>query len=173
MRISQIKCAAIACASVMLTPALCLAADVTLFNTAKVSLNDAVMAAEKASGGKAVDVDFTKEKDMPTFDVTIARGDATEHYTVNAGAMKAMAVQNKGLLAKLDHEPKKERVAAQIAPVSMTSAVSKAESATGGKAIEAELETSGKMATYEIELVKNGETIKSKVDAASGDVVKQ
>ena len=146
--------------------------DIQSFDQAKVSAKDAVSAAEKASGGKAMDVKFTTDNKKPVFDVVVlkAGNNATMHYRIDASASTASAREKQGVTSKLSGEPQKERASANVAKVSLSDAIGKAESSTGGKAINAELEVRGSTADYDIEVVKAGTSETVSVDAATGNV---
>lgn len=57
--------------------------------------------------------------------------------------------------------------------IGVARAVAAAEQATGGKAFEADLDTERGVLVYEIDLVKNGQTVEAAIDAATGKLVRQ
>jgi uncharacterized membrane protein YkoI len=166
--------AAIAVAAFAALPAFATASksDIQSFEQAKLTAGEAVSAAEKASGGKAMDVKFTTDSKKPAFDVIILKtgANATEHYIVDADTSTGSARQKQGVSAKVSGEPQSERASANVAKVSLSDAISKAESSAGGKVINAELELRGSTADYDMEVIKNGASAMYTVDAANGTV---
>jgi uncharacterized membrane protein YkoI len=142
--------------------------DIQAFEQTKMSARDAVSAAEKASGGKAMDVSFTTDNKKPIYDVTVLKANATHHYIVDADA--GMAREKQGVKSKVSGEPQSERASAKIAKVSLSDAIGKAEASTGGKVIGAELEVRGSTADYDVEVVKGGASEMYMVDAGTGAV---
>ena len=142
------------------------------FEAAKLSAHDAVSAAEKAGGGKAMDVKFTTDNKKPAFDVVILKtgSNSTMHYMVDADSSMANARQKQGVSSKVSGESQSERASANVAKVSLGDAISKAESSAGGKVINAELEVRASTADYDMEIVKNGASAMYTVDAANGTV---
>jgi uncharacterized membrane protein YkoI len=147
------------------------ASDMDAVAKSKLSLNDAIMAAEKASGGKAMEADITTKKDLPVWDITVLKGDSTAHYAVDASTSTAQAVEDKGLMAKVEKEGQDERKAARSASVSLKEAVSTVEKQTGGKVMTADLEADSNKAQYDFKLALDGKTVKKSVDAATGKIV--
>lgn len=147
------------------------ASDVEAVGKSKLSLNDAIMAAEKASGGKAMEADITTKKDMPVWDITVLKGDSTAHYAVDASTSTAQAVEDKGIMAKVEKEGQDERKAARSVPVTLKEAVSTVEKQTGGKVMTADLEADSKKAQYDFKVAVNGDTVKKSVDAATGKII--
>src|SRR4051812_17786147 len=76
--------------------------DAKAIDNAKLTMGDAIAAAEKASGGKAMEANITTKKKAPIFDVTVLVGDSTKNYTVNAAVEKAKAVPNNSIINKID-----------------------------------------------------------------------
>lgn len=143
-------------------------ADISALQNAKVSMRDAITTAEKAGGGKAIDVTFDDDKGG-TYDVTLIANDKTEHYIVPATMANATASKSKDLTDKVDMESKGEKSALAAAKVSLSEAISKAESTTKGKAIGAELKTRNKMAVYEVDVVGAGDKVMQvSVDSMNG-----
>lgn len=62
-----------------------------------------------------------------------------------------------------------------VAPqtIGVARAVSAAESATGGRAFEAELDHEGGAPVYEVSLVKHGRAVEAHIDAVTGRLVRQ
>lgn len=146
--------------------------DIAALQKASVPMTNAIAAAEKASGGKAIDATFNeKSKVGGFFDVAVISGDKTEHYTVDAMMQTAAATKNNSVIAKLDREGGTEKSDLQAAKVSLSEAVSKAESSVRGKAIEAELEHRDKTGVYMIDVVdSSNNVVKVSVDSMTGAV---
>ena len=146
-------------------------ADITALEKAAVSMRDAISTAEKASGGKAIDVSFDDDKGG-TYEVTVINADKTEHYTVNAVMKPAAAMPDKSIKAKADFESKGEKEALAMAKVSLSEAVAKAESQAKGKAIGAELERRDKATFYDVDVIGAGNKVMQvSVDAMNGTAV--
>lgn len=146
-------------------------ADISALEKAAVSMHDAIATAEKASGGKAIDVSFDDDKGG-TYEITLINGDKTEHYTVNAVAKPAAAMPDKSLAAKANIETKGEKDALKMAKLSLSDAVAKAESETKGKAIGAELTRKDKATFYDVDVVGAGDKVMQvTVDAMNGTAV--
>lgn len=145
-------------------------ADITALEKAAISMRDAISTAEKASGGKAIDVSFDDDKGG-TYEVTVINGDKTEHYTVNAVAKPAAAMPDKSLMAKANIETKGEKDALAAAKLSLSDAVAKAETQTKGKAIGAELTRKDKATFYDVDVVGAGKVMQVTVDAMNGTAV--
>ncbi|HZS81834.1 MAG TPA: PepSY domain-containing protein [Stellaceae bacterium] len=145
--------------------------ELQTFQQAKVTLADAVSAAEKHSGGKALGANFEDRNGNPVFRVkTLQNG------TVWEGAVDAVSGQIVGQgkttpESRLDQEDKAEIAAFQKTKTPLTEAVKTAEQHAGGKALDAELEASGGKAVYEMEVVKNGTIQRVTIDPANGQVV--
>lgn len=146
-------------------------ADITALEKAAVSMRDAISTAEKASGGKAIDVQFDDDNGG-TYDLTLINGDKTEHYTVNAVMKPAAAMPDKSLMAKANIETKSEKDALAMAKLSLSDAIAKAESQTKGKAIGAELTRKDKATFYDVDVVGAGDKVMQvTVDAMNGTAV--
>lgn len=72
-----------AVASVALSSAAFALSDKELLAKATVSLNDAVVAAEKNQAGKAIEADLTEEKDTPVWEIKLLNGDQEFDVKVN------------------------------------------------------------------------------------------
>ena len=146
--------------------------DIQTFEQTKLSARDAVSAAEKTSGGKAMGVKFTTDNKKPVYDVTVlqASNNATKHYLVDADASMAAAREKTGVVSKVEAETQSERAAAKVAKIPLDDAIAKAEQNTGGKVINADLQIRGSTADYDTEVVKGGTSVMYTVDAGSGTV---
>lgn len=72
------------------------AAELQAFQSAKVSLTDAIAAAESKTGGKALDAGFESgEKQGATYEVELVKADGSEIYAMVDPATGAVKVQAK------------------------------------------------------------------------------
>ncbi len=163
---------ALLCSGILAAPSIAWAAsDAKTIQKATLSMTDAIAAAEKTSGGTAMEVSLIEKNNAPVFDVTIVKGKDTSNFTVNAAAATATAVKSDRVMDKLKVEGNDEQNAALGAKVSLKEAVAKVEKQTGGKATEASTEVEDKKAQYEVEVALDGKTVKKNVDATTGVVV--
>jgi uncharacterized membrane protein YkoI len=147
------------------------ASAVATLDKAKLSLHQAIVAAEKTSGGKAVEASLTEKSNAPMYDVKILKDDATSHYMVDASTRDANPTKSDSLMSKVDKEGKSERDAAMTARVPLKDAVATVEKQTGGKAVDAEIDVDGNRAQYVVEVALNGDTMKKTVDASTGKLI--
>lgn len=144
------------------------AAAIRAFEGSKISLADAIAAAQKSAGGQAMDVSFQTTDGTPSYDATVFAGGAAHDLTVNA-ATAAVTPGPEGATpeAKLDAEDKAELAALRGARLSLTQAVAAAER-DGGRALDAGLEQRNGRVEYQIRTVRNGTLETVIVDPVSG-----
>jgi len=144
-------------------------AEIGAFANVKLSLQDAIAAAEKQTGGKAIDADFATKGGASIYKIRTVGNNAVTDVVVDA-ATGTVSTGKTTQASRLDREDKAEISAIQQAKVSLDQAARAAEQQEDGKAIAAGLEESGGQVAYEAEVVKDGAVKKVKVDPASGAV---
>src|SRR6266566_2357982 len=157
--------------------------EVSCFQAAKVSLKDAVEAAER-NGGNAIEADYIQDKEMGCvsgeqgyYEVTLLSGRALTIVSVDARSKLVGApvdeATTRGLfsgdiLEKLTELSPTER-ASVVPKVSITllEAIAIAEKG-GGKAMEADIDMNGAKPGYTIKLVEKGKLHMTWVDGTKG-----
>lgn len=137
---------------------------------AKVTLTQAIEAAESKGQGRAVEVDFEVENNIPQYEVKVlgADGKLVEHH-VDANTGQVIKSENhpiEGFFKRL------KPADMQNARTSLKQAVALAEQKAGGRAVEAEVEHEANSVQYEITVANGDRTQKVKVDA-NGQIVSQ
>lgn len=157
--------------------------EVSCFQRARVSLKDAVEAAER-NGGTAIGGDYIQDREMGCivgdpgyYEVTLLSGRKLTIVNVDARSKRLSPPVDeatmRGLLSgdileKL-LEPSPTMRASVVPKVSITlsEAIAVAEK-SGGKAMEADIEMNGDRPGYTIKLVENGKLHRTWVDGARG-----
>ena len=130
------------------------AEEVALFSQAKISLIDAIIAAEKKVGGKAIEAELGDESNSVQFEIEILKDGKTHEVIVDG-------ITGKVLVALFSQ-----------AKIPLIDAIKAAEKKVGGKAIEAELVDESNSVQFEIEILKDGKTHEVIVDGITGKVLK-
>lgn len=145
-------------------------AELNEFNSAKVSMLDAISAAEKEANGKAYSVSFESRNGKPDYKVKTYQNNGIWLGMVDATSGQVSGTGKTIQQGRLDKEDRVEVKGIQNAQKTLTDAVKAAEQHASGKAIDAALtDTKGKLA-YEVEVVKNSAVQKVMVDPSSGKV---
>ena len=157
--------------------------EVSCFQAAKISLKDAIEAAER-NGGKAIEADYIQDKEMGCvsgepgyYEVTLLSGRALTIVSVDARSKLVGApvdeATTRGLfsgdiLEKLTELSPAAR-ASVVPKVSITllEAIAIAEKG-GGKAMEADIDMNGAKPGYTIKLVEKGKLHMTWVDGTKG-----
>jgi uncharacterized membrane protein YkoI len=140
---------------------------------AKVSLTQAIGIAEKQGSGQAVDADYTAKhggKQMGYYDVKVLSSDGSKLTKYEVDPMT-------GKITEASNQPF-EKVFTRIkptdlqnAPTSLKSAITTAESQSGGKAVDADTDKSGNTVRYTVKVAKaDGTTEKVKINGTNGKV---
>jgi uncharacterized membrane protein YkoI len=140
---------------------------ISAFDKASLSLNDAVAAAEKQTGGKAIDAAFNAKGGKLSYEIKTFANDSITEVNVDAqsGAVSTGKVKP---VASLDKEDKAEIAAFQQSQVSLQQAALAAERQAGGKAMDVGLESEKGQVSYEAQVLKDGAIKKVMVDPANG-----
>jgi uncharacterized membrane protein YkoI len=138
---------------------------------AKISLTEAIRAAEKQGNGQALSATYELEHgNRPHYEVKVLRndGDKVTKYEIdpNTGDVKNASDEK---FARLFTRIKPTAI--QHAPTSLTRAIATAETRAGGKAKEAEVNRDGDQVQYEVKVVKaDGTSEKLKINGSDGKV---
>lgn len=147
--------------------------EISAVLNAKSSISQAVAAAEKQTGGRAMKVDVEHEKGTYLYSIKTVSKDKVSDVFVDPASGKITRTDDEGLIAKVfDKEDQAEFAKLAASPVTLSTAVATAEKETGGKAIEAAFESEDGKMLFEVEVAKDKAVQKVTIDAASGTVVK-
>ncbi len=138
---------------------------------AKVSLTQAIGIAEKQGSGQAVSADYKpKSGTMGYYDIKVLSSDGSKltKYRVNPSNGKITEASNEAF-EKVFTRIKPTDL--QNAPTSLKTAITTAESQSGGKAVDADTDRTGNSVRYTVKVAKSdGTTEKVKVNGADGKV---
>ena len=138
---------------------------------AKISLTEAIHIAEKEGNGLATSAEYELKGGNPAYyevKVLSTDGQKLSKYEISPSTGKVKDV-NDEKFEKLFTRIKPTAI--QNAPTSLTRAISTAESRTGGKATEAEIDRDGDQVKYEVHVVKaDGSSEKLKINGSDGKV---
>jgi uncharacterized membrane protein YkoI len=145
--------------------------DVAGFQHAKISLDQAITAAEKASGGKTIDASFQMMNGKSGYAVTVLANSKMKDFWVDPQSGVATP-QTKLTTAELNQQAmdKAGFSAVHSAKETLPQAIALAEQHSGGKAIDAMIEKRDSKLAYDIQVVKGGKLNSVWVDPASGQV---
>lgn len=140
---------------------------------AKISLAQAVAAAEQHTGGRAIKIEMERGRDGYVYEVKTAFQGKLTTVFVSPADGKVVRVDERGMIEKvLDREDRNEIASIVAAPTTLGAAIATAEQQAGGKAVEAAVEHENGTFGFEIEVAKDGDVKRVFIDAASGQVVK-
>lgn len=151
------------------------ASDTPAARPAKASLAEAIAAAEKKTGGRAVKAEMERHRRNHGYEVTVLSQDKTIEVRVDPASGQVTDTEIQGLWERLfDWGEETEFRKIAVSPVTLAAATATAEKKVGGKAVEASIEDGdddGKM-LFEIRVAKDQALRTVKIDSASGKVVK-
>ncbi len=132
-------------------------AEIQAFNAAKLSLPQAIAAVQKQSHGKVLDMTFETKSGTPMYDATVWANNAEQMWSVDANTGKVTKSTEAPMpQAKLDQQDKTELHGVKSAKIDLSQAVRAAEQKSGGKAIDAGIQASNGIASYDVQTVKGG-----------------
>jgi uncharacterized membrane protein YkoI len=141
--------------------------EVQAMSGVKISLTDAIRAAEREGNGKAIDADYrAASSGVGSYDVKVLSNDGTKlmKYRLNAATGKLESAGNEAF-EKVFTRLKAQDISS--APTSLVSAIHMAEQHAGGKALDADVEHTGDTVRYEVKVAKtDGTTEKLKIDGS-------
>ena len=138
---------------------------------AKVSLTEAIRAAEKQGNGNAISAEYELKGGNPAYyevKVLSPDGQKLTKYELSPATGKVKDASDEKiekLFTRL------QPTSIQNAPTSLTRAISTAEARAGGKAVDAAIDRDGDQVQYTIKVVKtDGDSEKVKVNGSDGKV---
>ena len=138
---------------------------------AKISLTQAIHMAEMQGNGQAISAEYEfKNGDPAYYEVKVLRNDGQKltQYELDPNTGKVKEVKDEKF-EKLFTRIKPTAI--QNAPTSLTRAITTAETRSGGKAREAEVNRDGDQLQYEVKVVKlDGDSETLKINGADGKV---
>ena len=137
-------------------------AKTAAFEQAAVSAEQAVRAAAQKVPGQATEVDFKHKNGQSYYEVEIVSGNQKPEVRVDA---------NNGQVLDSKVEQDDEKEATPNAAISIEQAIAAAQSKTGGKVKEAELENENGQAVYKVETVSGTQEHDVIINAANGQVI--
>ncbi len=137
-------------------------AKTAAFEQAAVSAEQAVRAAAQKVPGQATEVDFKHKNGQSYYEVEIVSGNQKHEVRVDA---------NNGQVLDSKVEQDDEKEATPNAAISIEQAIAAAQSKTGGKVKEAELENENGQAVYKVETVSGTQEHDVIINAANGQVI--
>jgi len=168
--------AAMLSASLMLALGFAQASDSTrheaqAMEKAKMSLTEAIRVAERQGNGQAISAEYEFKNGNPAYyEVKVLRNDGQKltqyELDANTGQVKEVKDENfQKMFTRL------KPTAIQNAPTSLTRAITTAETRSGGKAKEAEVNRDGDQLQYEVKVVKvDGTSETLKINGSDGKV---
>lgn len=146
-------------------------ADITHFQSVKLSLTDAIHSAQQQHKGKAVAARFEMWNGQPSYFVRTAAHDKIWEGRINADSGQMIGQAKTYTDQELTRDLRQQADAVRNIHTSLTQAVKDAEQQQGGKAILARVrwDSNGK-ASYDVDVVKNGQLHTAMVDAKTGKV---
>ena len=138
---------------------------------AKISLTEAIHIAERKGNGQATSAEYEfKNGNAAYYEVKVLRNDGEKltQYRLSPSTGEVKEVKDEKF-EKLFTRIKPASI--QNAPTSLTRAISTAETRSGGKVKEAEVDRDGDQLQYELEVVKlDGTSEKMKINGSDGKV---
>ena len=149
------------------------AQEIATVAKAPVSLDRAIAIAESKASGRALAAKAEEHKGAITYRVaTVAQGKLyVQWIDPQSGAL--IATENEGAIERASNDEwgADYKLLTQQ-KTSLTLAVTAAETATGGKAVQADFNNENGRPEFHVEIASNGKVEKAVVDSASGKVVK-
>ncbi len=140
---------------------------------AKTSIAQAIAAAERQSGGLAMEVDVEKENGAFVYEVKTVSKDKIAEVLVDPASGKVLRTGDEGLIAGiLDREDQDEIAKLAASSTTLAAAIATAERQTGGKAIEASFDGEDGATLFKVEVAKDNAVHKVRIDGATGKVSK-
>ncbi|MEQ8399270.1 MAG: PepSY domain-containing protein [Gammaproteobacteria bacterium] len=140
---------------------------------AKTSIAQAIAAAERQTGGRAVKIDFEKEKGAYLYEVKTVSKDKVAEVFVDPASGQVVRTDDEGLISKIfDREDQDEFSKPAASSTTLAAAIATAEQHTGGKAIEASFDNEDGAMLFEVEVTRDNAMHKVVIDSANGKVLK-
>ncbi len=165
----QIKLLASAalCAGLLAAPAFAASSDdMQGVQSAKVSMSDAIMAAQSSDGGKAIYAKYRTSNGAGKYEVVVVANGKTDTMEVDPSTGEAVKAK-RDKAGKTDKDGMNTIESAQTG---LAQAIQAAEK-QGGRALEAELDTKKGATAYEVKVANGDKTDTVWVDVNSGQIV--
>ncbi len=140
---------------------------------AKTSLVQAIDAAERHSGGRAMKIDVEEKNGAFLYEVKTASKDRITEIRVDPASGTVVGTDDEGPIARIfDREDQDELARLAASPTTLAAAIVAAEKETGGTAIEAKADGDDGAMRYKVEVATDNAVRKVTIDGATGKVVK-
>ena len=145
--------------------------------SARVSLSDAIAAAEANAKGTPFEAGLEEEDNKLIYEIKFADKDGkVSRVFLDPGGGKIVETSPEGLMERayktvFDGDDKRQLDTVRTAKVDLNRAVSLAEQTSGGRAFDARVENENGKVVYEVELASNGGSEAVSVDPQSGQVI--
>jgi len=145
------------------------AKEIKSFETAKVSLADAIkVAAKNHKDAKVVDVSFGSQEGQLVYKVKTYQDNNVWEGAVDASTGQIIGEGTTTPVSKLDEEDQLELAGLRKASIDLSAATAMAEEKGSGKAISASIEEANGRTVFEVMIVNKGATTKFVIDPKSG-----
>jgi len=147
--------------------------DLQAFQSAQVSLDQAVNTAKGKLNGQVIGASFTKDNGQPAFRVRAfnSSSNKVEQAMIDAKSGQMIGNVSPVSTSELDRQEQQAASAASNPQTSLTQAVQAAtQQSNGGKAVQAMLTQENGQPAYAVTVASNGSTQTFQVDAQSGKV---
>jgi uncharacterized membrane protein YkoI len=140
---------------------------------AKTSVGQAIAAAERQTGGRAMKIGVEKEKGAYLYEVKTVSKEQVAVVFVDPASGQVVRTENEGLIARI-FDLEDEDGFSELADPSTTlaAATATAEQHIGGKAIEASFDDEDGTLLFEVEVAEDDTVQKVTIDSANGEVLK-
>jgi len=140
---------------------------------AKTSVVEAIAAAERQTGGRAMKIDIEKDNGAYLYEVKTVSKDKITRIFVDPASGKVVRSDDEGLIDRVfDSEDQDELAKLTGSTTTLAAAIATAEQHTGGKAIEARVDDDDDTMLFKVKVAKDNALQKVMVDIATGKVVK-
>jgi uncharacterized membrane protein YkoI len=145
--------------------------DIRPFRGAKLSLTDAIHAAQQQHKGDALEVKFEMWDGQPAYFIRASQNHEIWEARINANSGQLIGQPRTFTSHQITHALEQRANAVSRTHTSLAQAVQNAEQQRGGKAIMAkvQIDSSGQ-ADFDVDVVKNGQLQVAQVDASTGKV---
>lgn len=145
--------------------------DVQPFESAKLSLTQAIAESQKEMRGKTLDARFEVWQGRPAYLIRTYSANQIWESRIDANTGQALGQPTTVSQSELGPQAQRNITALNNAQTSLNQAIGDAEQQQGGKAIMARVKSSrGGSATYDVGLVKDGRLHTAMVDASTGQM---
>ena len=146
--------------------------DVTDFQRAKITLDQAIAAAQKESGGNAIDANFLKMNGKTGYAVSVLADNQIKGLWVDPQSGQATP-ETRLTTAELNQQSldKADLSGVHNEKATLAQAIAMAEQHSGGKAIDAGVAMHNDSVAYNVQTVLNGKLSTTWVNPATGQII--